>query len=124
MQKFLADDILIGIGRRFVQPQIPLFFDRQNLQGFFHERKQLFPILEVMEFRQVGSYYESEGLDQAYNNLLASGLLVARGSNLEQYRFTPACAESFRQWVMYRFTPEELRQINRLSSDFRARFSD
>ena len=124
MPQYYADDILIAIAHYLPDRDKSLLHDRERWHLFFHERKERFSVLKDLRFRERGFYHESQELDQAYSNLVGTGMLCWMGISVSPpHFFSRECTSCFEGGVSALFSEEELGQLRQISADFYKEFS-
>jgi hypothetical protein len=123
MREYVMDDILVGMGYFLSEGNLSFRHDRESWHRFFYERKFNYPILKDIPFR-MRMFPESQEIDQAYSNLIASGLLYWKGIEIHPpHEFSSECKPCFEKWVKKLFSETELEEIQGLSKEFQQEFS-
>jgi hypothetical protein len=124
MEKYLMDDILIGIGSFLYEENLSFHHDREEWHTFFYEKKEHYSILGGLRFRRDGVFPEIDELDQAYQNMISTELMHWRGIDVHPpHEFTPGCRESFEEYSKKYFDEQEIKELEKLANEFKQKFS-
>jgi len=119
---YLMEDILVGIGSFLPNRGVDISHDDVKWAQFFYERKSKYSVLKNVQFR-IREFPESEELDQAYSNLVATGVLFWGGMAVHPlHQFSPACKICFESYSKKLFNNKELAELQKLSLEFQERF--
>ncbi len=115
------EDVLVGIGNFFNEKEF--LHDREKWGWFFYERTNKYSLLKNIPFRK-GLFPESDYIDQAYHNLIASGLIQWRGIQTHPpHKFSEKCKEGFEKYVKPLLNENEFMEMELLSKEFQQEFS-
>ena len=117
-----TDDILVGIFAYLNKGNRQFYHDRQRVHEFFYEQKSLYSVLKDVPFRTKGLFPESRELDQAYSNLVASGLLFSWSPRFNPHEISSECRTYFSTKLRKHFSADELRELEELSQKFQTKF--
>ncbi|HLD49446.1 MAG TPA: hypothetical protein VJB11_03710 [archaeon] len=116
------DDILIGIFSYFKKGKNQFIHDGEDFHTFFYEQRENYPVLLGDKAFRTRMFPRSQELDQAYNNLMHSGLLYSWGIDFNPHEFSPKCRKYFNERIKPELTEKEIEGILKLSEEFQKRF--
>ena len=123
MERYVIDDILVGIFAFFPDGKREFHYDRPKIHTFFHQQRSKYPLLRGIGFSTNDTFPESGEIDDAYSNLLLGGILYSIGLDFDPHKISKECKKYFANNVREKFSDEELKDLKELSKEFQAEFS-
>jgi hypothetical protein len=112
-------DVLVAIAHYLPRGRRSFIYPSGGFYTFFQIQKEKHPqTLSQLSFNNSDIFTQSEELQQAVTNLIASGMLIWSTKAPQHYHFSQDCEKSFEKFVSKRLCKRKLSEIEAIAQEF------